>query len=153
MALHRGIQSAIFYYLSCAPCSDARHRKKRKQEARRDKADRELLEGQMPDLYRHPSPSSTNPYWQAEIALGPQPVSRNGKNRKTPTSESQRNGNGMLKTNDTHSSNGSMVASSVSVARTWSPEYKNDSTSSFARHQRDDEPLWGLEDSGLPYRK
>ncbi|KAK3672292.1 hypothetical protein LTR78_007832 [Recurvomyces mirabilis] len=158
MALHRGIQSAIFYYLSCAPCSDARYRKKRKQEAQRDRADRELLEAQMPDLYRHPSPSSTNPYWQAEIALGPQPVSRNGKNRKTPTGESQRggngNGNGVLRTSATQSSNASMVASSVDVARTWSsPEYRNESTSSFAQHQRDDEPLWGVEEErNMPYR-
>ncbi|KAK4560524.1 hypothetical protein LTR86_005721 [Recurvomyces mirabilis] len=165
MALHRGIQSAIFYYLSCAPCSDARYRKKRKQEAQRDRADRELLEAQMPDLYRHPSPSSTNPYWQAEIALGPQPVSRNGKNRKTPTGESQRgmgngngngNGNGVVRTSASQSCDASMVASSVDVARNWSsPEYRNESTSSFAQHQRDDEPLWGVEEErerDLPYR-
>lgn len=87
MAIHRGIQSALFFYLSCAPCSEARIRKKRKQEAVWNRAERDALEEENPDLYRHPEPSSTNPYWQNEISLGPamNPNRRKGKNgRKSP---------------------------------------------------------------------
>ncbi|KAF2717754.1 hypothetical protein K431DRAFT_189726, partial [Polychaeton citri CBS 116435] len=71
MALHRGIQSAIFYYVSCAPCADVKYRKQRKKEAQWDRENREALELEQPNLYRHPSPSSTNPYWHAEIIEGP----------------------------------------------------------------------------------
>ncbi|TKA72059.1 hypothetical protein B0A55_06662 [Friedmanniomyces simplex] len=142
MALHRGIQSAIFYYLSCAPCSDARYRKRRKQEAQRDRLDKAELEAHMPNLYRHPSPSSTNPHWRAEIALGPVPSSRGGKRKATPNSENQR-GHGGLKTSATHSSDGSQVASSTNVARLWTPDDRNDSKYSFGQHQRRDEDLWG----------
>ncbi|WPG99683.1 Hypothetical protein R9X50_00250200 [Acrodontium crateriforme] len=137
MALHRGIQSAIFYYLSCAPCSDARYRKKRKQEAIQDRAERELLEAQMPNLYRHPSPSSTNPHWHAEISLGPTLPYR-GK-RKIHTAESQRE----LKKSGTYSSNGSNIPSSVDLPRSSGSDGRHDSKWNFRPYQRDDEELWG----------
>ncbi|KAK0774537.1 hypothetical protein LTR75_016839 [Friedmanniomyces endolithicus] len=141
MALHRGIQSVIFFYLSCAPCSDARYRKRRKQEAQRDRLDKADSEAQMPNLYRHPSPSSTNPHWQAEIALGPVPTSRGGKRKATPSSDHQR-GNGGLKTSGTTSSDGSEVASSTNVGRLRTPDERNDSKYSFGQHQRRDEDQW-----------
>ncbi|TKA39264.1 hypothetical protein B0A54_08573 [Friedmanniomyces endolithicus] len=141
MALHRGIQSVIFFYLSCAPCSDARYRKRRKQEAQRDRLDKADFEAQMPNLYRHPSPSSTNPHWQAEIALGPVPTSRGGKRKATPSSDHQR-GNGGLKTSGTTSSDGSEVASSTNVGRLRTPDERNDSKYSFGQHQRRDEDQW-----------
>ncbi|KAK1056723.1 hypothetical protein LTR74_014719 [Friedmanniomyces endolithicus] len=141
MALHRGIQSVIFFYLSCAPCSDARYRKRRKQEAQRDRLDKADFEAQMPNLYRHPSPSSTNPHWQAEIALGPVPTSRGGKRKTTPSSDHQR-GSGGLKTSGTTSSDGSEVASSTNVGRPRTPDERNDSKYSFGQHQRRDEDQW-----------
>ncbi|KAK1074610.1 hypothetical protein LTR74_000853 [Friedmanniomyces endolithicus] len=141
MALHRGIQSVVFFYLSCAPCSDARYRKRRKQEARRDRLDKAEFEANMPNLYRHPSPSSTNPHWQAEIALGPVPTSRGGKRKATPSSDNQR-GTGGLKTSGTTSSDGSEVASSTNVGRLGTPDERNDSKYSFGQHQRRDEDQW-----------
>jgi hypothetical protein len=105
----------------------------------------------MPDLYRHPSPSSTNPYWQADIVLGPAPTSRNGKSRKTPTSDSQR-GVGQSKGSRTQSTEDSRVASSTNVAVPYSMEGRNDSKYSFAQQQRHDEALWGSEASETPVR-
>nr|POE54910.1 hypothetical protein CFP56_64583 [Quercus suber] len=137
MALHRGIQSALFYYLSCAPCADARYRKKRKEEAVQDRADWEELEAQMPNLYRHPSPSSTNPYWQAEIAMGPS-LSR-GK-RKTRAQDSEKG----LKMSATQSSHGSTLPSSVDLPqdqRSW--DDRSESGGKLKRYQREDEQLWG----------
>ena len=147
MAIHRGFQSAVFYYLSCAPCAEARVRRKRKKEAKYDRADREMLEAQMPNLYRHPSPSSTNPYWQADIELGPVPISRGGKRKKKASatgSESQRG----LKTSATQSSHGSGVASTVELPRLGSLE--KPSAQSWRHHQRADEELWGSEAADLP---
>lgn len=92
MALHRGIQSAIFYYLSCAPCAEARYRKKRRQEAVLNRAERDALAEEMPDVYRHPEPSSTNVHWNGEIALGPTLQSRGRKKgRKSPALVLSRN--------------------------------------------------------------
>ncbi|KAK4507687.1 hypothetical protein PRZ48_001422 [Zasmidium cellare] len=136
MAIHRGIQSAIFYYLSCAPCAEARYRKKRKQEAARTRAERELLQEEHPNLYRHPSPSSTNPHWQTEIALGPALSSR-GK-RKTNTGDSQR----ALKAGRV-SSNASGEPSMVDLAPSSTNGDRNGSLRNFRSYQREDEELWG----------
>lgn len=138
MALHRGIQSAIFYYLSCAPCTEVRIRKKRKQDAQRDRADREALEAHMPGLYRHPSPSSTNPYWQAEMELGPH--TRRGK-KKTTANDSQRR----IKTSATQVSGvGSAVGSSVELSPpSTRGDERHDSKWNWRPYQREDDELWG----------
>lgn len=144
MALHRGIQSAIFYYLSCAPCADYRYRKRRKQEAQRDRADRDALEAHMPGLYRHPSPSSTNPYWQAEIDAGPIPS-----RTKKKVAESQRGG----KPGTAQSGGGSPGASSVSLNAAKGGAQGSDSgRAGFGPYQREDETLWGSQASGLDFR-
>lgn len=134
MALHRGIQSAIFYYVSCAPCADARYRKKRKKEAVRGRADREALEAEMPGVYRHPSPSSTNPHWQAEIAAGPT-LSARGKKKQNGAGGSGRG----LKTSMTQRSNRSDLPSSLDVRSVGSRDGRTDSKIDFRRYQRDDE--------------
>lgn len=138
MALHRGIQSAIFYYVSCAPCSEVRIRKKRKQDAKNDRAARQQLELEMPNLYRHPSPSSTNPHWQADIALGP---TIQGRGRRKPTTapgdkDSQRG---------LRSRTGSGFPSSVDVSRVGSRngDDRFDSKWKVIPDQREDDELWG----------
>jgi hypothetical protein len=143
MAIHRGIQSAIFYYLSCAPCADARYRKKRKKDAIRGRAERAALHAEMPEVYRQASPSSTNPYWQTEIAAGPVLAAR-GKKKANATSNStapdSRRG---LKTSMTQRSNGSKTPSSEDVSLRGggsSRDGRLDSRWQFQRFQRDDEP-------------
>ncbi|EME50095.1 hypothetical protein DOTSEDRAFT_68834 [Dothistroma septosporum NZE10] len=133
MAIHRGIQSAIFYYLSCAPCSDARHRRRRKEEAKGERAERELLERDHPNYYRHPSPSSTNPYWQAEIDLGPHGLQRN--KRKTHTADSRRR----LR----EQNYGSESPSWDQIPPVTAGSDDSDSRWNFRRYQREDEELWG----------
>ncbi|KXL46127.1 hypothetical protein M433DRAFT_394132 [Acidomyces richmondensis BFW] len=151
MAIHRGVQSAIFYYMSCAPCADARYRRKRKEEAKRDRADRARLEASFPSLYRHPSPSSTNPHWQAEIEMGPTLV--RGKRKTTPTSENQR----APKPSVTQRG-GSGVPSSIDLPRGASRNSGDGAADGKARRtpqQREDEELWGVDtpsDGELPLR-
>ncbi|CZT22653.1 uncharacterized protein RCC_08358 [Ramularia collo-cygni] len=125
MAIHRGIQSAIFFYLSCAPCSEARYRKKRRQEAVWNRAERDALEEEMPDAYRHPEPSSTNPYWQSEIALGPQLTARGGNRNKGKNA-------GGKASREVLSSNTSVAGASSLDLNTL--------------QQREDEVLWGTTD-------
>lgn len=76
MSLGRGIQSAIFYYLSCAPCTKAAHRRNRKKQLNQDRKQREALFEDDPTTYRQPSPYRTNEYWAEEIRLGPGPPER-----------------------------------------------------------------------------
>jgi hypothetical protein len=128
MAIHRGIQSAIFFYLSCAPCAEARVRRQRKVDAKRDRLERLALEEEMPDLYRHPSPSSTNPHWQTEIEMGPTLVAR-GK-RRTNTNTARLGGNM------------SGQPSSVDLPP-GSSSSTHDSKINLRLYQREDEALWG----------
>ncbi len=144
MALHRGIQSAIFYYLSCAPCADARYRKKRKQEAVRGRAEREALQAEMPDAYHHPSPSSTNPYWQSEIAAGPTLVARGRKKgNATGSAKDVRRG---LKTSATNRTVGSQTPSSTNLSQrdVSSRDGRVDSKWHIQQFQREDEPYINL---------
>ncbi|KAF2221142.1 hypothetical protein BDZ85DRAFT_24729 [Elsinoe ampelina] len=80
MALHRGIQSAVFYYLSCAPCTEARTRRKRRQEADILRQEKDALAAQDQanglSQYVHPLPSTTNPAWDLEITIGPSKESK-----------------------------------------------------------------------------
>lgn len=133
MAIHRGIQSAIFYYLSCAPCADARYRRKRKQEAALSRAERLALEEEESNVYRHPGePSSTNPHWQSEIALGPTLASR-GKRKGNNGTGSKR-----VLQPGRFGSDASNVASSVDLPhRTAS----NDSRWNYRPYQREDDDL------------
>lgn len=126
MALHRGIQSAIFYYLSCAPCTGYSYRKKRRKEAIKDRAQKQQMEMDDPGLYRHPSPFATNPHWQTEIDLGPTPLPT--RNKKTSQKKSR-------------TGNESTLASytSLPLAR---PD-TDDGSWKVRKHQREDEDLWG----------
>ncbi|KAI5207351.1 hypothetical protein E4T39_01890 [Aureobasidium subglaciale] len=136
MALHRGIQSALFYYLSCAPCTGYSYRKKRRKEADRDRVAKHALEMEQPGLYRHPSPFATNVHWQTEIDLGPTPAPAKRKAQKK----------GRTRTSDENASN---VASSVNLGLTQNES--NDSTWNLRNWQRDDEDdnYWG---PNYPYK-
>ncbi|KAM3418830.1 hypothetical protein BST61_g4794 [Cercospora zeina] len=134
MAIHRGIQSALFYYLSCAPCADTRYRKRRKREAARSRAERLALETEEFNAYRHPGePSSTNPHWQSEIEQGPALV-RRGK-KKAATGDSQR---GLQP---------SRVSSNTSKDPSLADLAYRSGSDARVEHlrvpQRDDEELWG----------
>ncbi|RMZ78769.1 hypothetical protein DV738_g3659, partial [Chaetothyriales sp. CBS 135597] len=68
--LLRGIQSAIFYYVSCTPCIEARHKRRRRREAR---ADQSRIVSTEPGFVRQPMAFETNEQWTEEILLGPGP--------------------------------------------------------------------------------
>ncbi|EME87430.1 uncharacterized protein MYCFIDRAFT_75287 [Pseudocercospora fijiensis CIRAD86] len=131
MAVHRGIQSAIFYYLSCAPCADARVKKRRKREAAESRRDRLALEQDEKNVYVHPGEASTtNPNWQSEIELGP-----HGRRKKKTGNSSQR---GLAPSRT--SNNGSTKTSSVDLPQRLGSQ---DSRWNHRVYQREDEELWG----------
>lgn len=146
MSLLKGIQSAIFYYVSCAPCTKLTYRRKRKAEATRARQEKAALEAQQPDLYPHPSPFSTNIYWHEEMALGPGPPMKKGGKDKSSRTGSRRE----LTTAGQGSSMGSSADTTI-VAEGGSPELEDSRRSregwNRRRYQREDENLWGYDGS------
>ncbi|KAF2435096.1 hypothetical protein EJ08DRAFT_389529 [Tothia fuscella] len=128
--LWRGFQSAVFRYVSCAPCYEKAYKRKRKREAKRDKK----RYAEMAHIYAEqghstqPAPFEVNPYWSEEIQMGPGPWNR--KKGKKP-----------VKRDITTASSNSTAESSVNdLARPSSstPEPKFTSWNS-RRYQRADE--------------
>ena len=99
----------------------------------------------MPGVYRHPSPSSTNPHWGTEIAAGPTLVTRGGK-KKTATNNTARDSRRGLNTSMTQRSDNSNPSSSEDLSLSGgSRDGRVDSKLHFQQFQRDDEePPWGF---------
>ncbi|OCL05895.1 hypothetical protein AOQ84DRAFT_379146, partial [Glonium stellatum] len=154
MSLIRGIQSAIFHYVSCAPCTGYLYRSKRRKQAKRDRREKKQLEMEQPDIYRHPEPSATNPYWSEEIVLGPGPPPR--RTGRKPQNGSQRG----ITTAGTQSTGVSRGGSSLDVDNSGiaDPTRTSDDTLSGdnwnkRRYQREDEELWGFGEPEPTMRK
>jgi hypothetical protein len=153
MSVWRGIQSVIFFYLSCAPCSDASTRKKRNRQAVHDEKLRTELQAAHPDYPSQAPPGSVNPNWQIEIDSGPMipRKQRNGngdinRTRSKDINTSDRRDSKNLKPSATHSSTSSKAQSAVDVSYTQRH---------LMVYQRPDEELWGAPSSStvnLPTR-
>jgi len=148
MSLPVAIQSVLYYILSCSTCNKVIHRRKAKVQAQKDRAEKAKIEDEQPGLYRHPSPFRTNPYWDEEIALGPNPArKKNGKDCKTDSTKAL---------NVTGTGNGSSITSSGAISLSGgSPtnttiEGSRISGEGWNRklYQRENEPLWGFDTPG-----
>lgn len=139
----RGFQSAIFYYISCAPCTKLTYRRKRRKQMKREKSEKALHEAEE-GLQQHPSPFSTNPYWKEEISLGPGP----------PQKKANRDGKGKPKDGRELRTGavGSSTGTGTSSADTMVGEEVRDSEEGWnkRRYQREDEVLWGKDEDGKP---
>ncbi|KAL2257438.1 hypothetical protein VTK26DRAFT_170 [Humicola hyalothermophila] len=72
-------QSALFYFVSCAPCIELHRQHRTRQKAKKERAVKARIVMEQPHLYRHPEPFHTNPYWNEEIQMGPSlPKNRKG---------------------------------------------------------------------------
>jgi hypothetical protein len=69
----RGVQSAIFYYVSLTPCLEYQHKRKRRNEAKAAHAAEAEIITTQPKPIRQPRAFETNPAWAYELALGPGP--------------------------------------------------------------------------------
>ncbi|KAF2688179.1 hypothetical protein K458DRAFT_294342 [Lentithecium fluviatile CBS 122367] len=143
----RGIQSAVFHYVSCAPCTGYMYKKQRRKHAKEARKARTKLQMEQPELYHHPEPTGTNPYWQEEITMGPGPPPRRA--RRTNT------GSTRAVTVPGTSAAVSQVGSSIDVVRAeeevrLSDDTLDDENWNRKRYQREDEDLWGFSDAVVP---
>ena len=147
----RGFQSAIFYYLSCAPCTKLAYQRRRRKEHKRAQAEKAQNEAEN-GLYTHPLPFSTNPYWKEEIELGPGPpqrrAARDPKGKSVKDKSGKRGISRQLQTGGTGSSATTGVSSADTVVEIEGVGQIIDGGEGWnkKRYQREDEILWGLED-------
>lgn len=142
----RGFQSAIFYYLSCAPCTKLayqRRRRKANQRARMEEATIEAEQG----LYQHPTPFSTNIYWREEMMLGPGPPQKKGNRdrdkQKTESSRGLRSGGAGSSSLTGASSADTVVVDEIGERE--QQERRSGEHWNIRRYQREDETLWGID--------
>lgn len=147
----RGFQSAIFYYISCAPCAKIAYQRRRRKGARRATTEKEATELEQ-GIYRHPSPFSTNIYWREEMVLGPGPPQKKGnRDRDKGKAESSRR----LRSGGEGSSalTGTSSADTIVEDENRDPEPARDRRSGEGwnrrRYQREDEILWGVDRDGM----
>jgi hypothetical protein len=143
----RGVQSAVFHYASCAPCTGYTDERKRRRAAKHARKAKEKLQLENPDAYHHPEPTGTNPYWNEEIRLGPGPPPRRA--RRTNTGGSR-----AITTAGTQSSVVSKAGSSIDGERAHTLRLSDDTLEddnwNRKRYQREDEDLWGMEEAPIP---
>ena len=110
---------------------------------KREKSEKALHEAEE-GLQQHPSPFSTNPYWNEEISLGPGPpqrkANRDGKGKP-------KNSRG-LRTRGIGSSTKTGTSSADTMVPGEGVEQMRDSEEGWnkRRYQREDEILWGKEE-------
>ncbi|MCJ1475692.1 hypothetical protein MMC13_004355 [Lambiella insularis] len=138
----RGFQSAIFYYVSCAPCTKLNYQRKRRKQNRRERLEKSADEETATDIYKHPSPFSTNIYWREEMALGPGPPPKKGDRGKAKNSSSRE-----LNTGAPSSSAGASSADTTLVVESIDATQGTESGEGWnrRRYQRPDEILWGFD--------
>jgi len=160
MSFPVAVQSAIFYYLACTPCVGAKKRKEARKQGKREREEREQRHAEQPDAYRHPEPFNMNPYWEEEMTMGPSLPSKKG--RAKAASQRKLNSAGKDSSVGTRSS----LAISNGTEPTnpqGSPTLVPEDTRSMSiersvtestvdgwnvkRYQREDEELWGHEQS------
>ncbi|KAF1838083.1 hypothetical protein BDW02DRAFT_489780 [Decorospora gaudefroyi] len=151
----RGVQSAVFHYASCAPCTGYTDGRKRQKAAKAARKARERLTLEQPDAYHHPEPTGTNIYWHEEIAMGPGPPPRRTRRTNTGTTGTTGSTRGIT-TRGTQSSALSKGGSSMDVDQGGDMRMSDDTleaedeTWNHKRYQREDEDLWGLDESSMP---
>ena len=141
----RGTQSAVFYYLSCAPCSKIAYQRQKRKDAKRAKIERETA-----GTFQQPLPSGTNPHWNEEINLGPGPPPKRAAKEKGKTGEKRSKsletrglesgaGRCSVGTGTTSTDSIEGIAVSQDLGRNSGEDWNR------RRYQREDEVLWGRE--------
>ncbi|KAL6710085.1 hypothetical protein ACN47E_009876 [Coniothyrium glycines] len=141
----RGVQSAVFHYASCAPCTGYADGRRRRKAAKLARKARERLELEQPEAYHHPEPTGTNPYWDEEIAIGPGP----------PPRRARRTNGGSTRNVTTAGTQGSAISKAESSfdgegginVRLSDDTLGNDHNWNRRRYQREDEHLWGHDET------
>ncbi|KAK8070142.1 hypothetical protein PG994_006758 [Apiospora phragmitis] len=153
MSFGVALQSAIFYVVACTPCAQAREHRDSQKKAKKDRAEKMRMQTEMPELYQHPDPFNTNPYWSEEITMGPRLPTKKNTAASKNTSQRALNSSGTdgrttrassigldsthLGSSPTIVPEGGELRRSISIG--WSDDWNK------KRYQREDEELWGRE--------
>ncbi|SPJ86177.1 uncharacterized protein FTOL_11675 [Fusarium torulosum] len=144
MSLPVAIQSAVFYILACTPCAKVRHRQKVREQSKREREEKAKIVGEQPDVYQHPSPFNTNPYWQQEISMGPAlPKKSASKNSSQRGLTSQGGESSALSVSEQTVQGGSRIDFGVSNSAIAEEDSISDDWNRRHGYQREDEELWG----------
>ncbi|KAL8866898.1 MAG: hypothetical protein Q9174_006012, partial [Haloplaca sp. 1 TL-2023] len=148
----RGFQSAVFYYVSCAPCNALAYRRRRRKDITRSNAEEHDLEE---GTYQHPGAFKTNRFWDEEITMGPGPP-RKKKDLERQRRRGQDSIEGSQRDLATGNSGGTGISSAdtIVVAKVPTEErgaaeveqekkIMNGEDWNRRRYQREDEYLWG----------
>lgn len=155
MSVWRGLQSVIFFYLSCAPCSDAATRKKRNRQAVHDERLRTELEAAHPDYPSQAAPGSVNPHWQIEIDSGPMTMSKQRTMESDFSRTRSRDLNKPVRRDSKRDLKPSATRTSTTSSKVQSPADMTYTQRHLMVYQRPDEELWGAPSSStvnLPTR-
>ncbi|KAH7068871.1 hypothetical protein BKA63DRAFT_421857 [Paraphoma chrysanthemicola] len=146
----RGVQSAVFHYASCAPCTGYSDGRKRRRAAKVAKKVKAKLQLEDPDTYHHPPATGTNPYWEEEMRMGPGPPPRRARRTNTGSTRA-------ITTAGTQSSALSKGSSSLDGDHRdglrLSDDTVDDDNWNRKRYQREDEDLWGIDDPPIPIQQ
>lgn len=144
MSFPVAVQSAVFYILACTPCAKVRHRQKAKDQAKKERMLKAKLEMEQPGLYRHPSPFTTNPYWQEEIQMGPsipkKSASKNSSQRGLTSSGKDSEAPSMSESTNVGDSRTNFGDSTTVIPE---DDALSDDWNCRRGYQREDEELWG----------
>ncbi|KAF4990025.1 hypothetical protein FGRMN_8726 [Fusarium graminum] len=144
MSLPVAIQSAVFYILACTPCAKVRHRQKVREQSKREREEKARIVGEQPDVYQHPSPFNTNPYWQQEISMGPAlPKKSASKNSSQRGLTSQGGESSALSVSEQTVQGGSRIDFGASNSVIAEEDSISDGWNRGHGYQREDEELWG----------
>jgi hypothetical protein len=144
MSLPVAIQSAVFYILACTPCAKVRHRQKVREQSKREREEKARIVGEQPDVYQHPSPFNTNPYWQQEISMGPAlPKKSASKNSSQRGLTSQGGESSALSVSEQTVQGGSRIDFGASNSAIAEEDSISDDWNRRHGYQREDEELWG----------
>jgi hypothetical protein len=144
--LFSGIQSAIFYYVSCGPCNLARSERQRRRQAKELELSQAQWFAENPKSTRYiqPPPFQTNKHWEEDIALGPFPMVQSGRRSRARTKDS---GNGHSRAIASAGTATSDAGSSVNTAKRYqrpAEEFEDDTIPGDRR------PAWLGKYTGAP---
>lgn len=144
MSFPVAFRSAVFYVVACTPCAKVRHRHKAKEQAKKERVEKAKLETEQPDLYCHPSPFNTNPYWQEEIDIGPSlPKKSASKNSSQRGLTSSGRDSTVLSISEHTTVGDSRTNFGDSTMAIPLEERLSDDWNTRRGYQREDEELWG----------
>lgn len=135
------IQTVVFHIFACATLRQSVAKRRQKRENSRAKAEKEREQQEHPEIYKHPAPFEVNPHWKEDIELGPI------YSKKLKANKDKKKRRGINPDKLPESSAGVSLESGDKIPCADSVPDLNDENWNRVKYQREDEALWGDEES------